>query len=180
MAEVTLLSQLSLWERDADDGGDDGDDGGDVKTNVCNQTDLQQTLETLSLKLYKRYFYKRLNSVILRKRYLYPFNKYWMRKWKLDRLWYLCYCRTRKSVLHTLWLHFQRADLNKNEKLSPEELIFYLGAFYEQKMWATFHFMLKFIIITSPFSRCLDEIFKKIGKKGTELTFLELYNALQK
>ena len=73
MAEVTLLSQLSLWERDADDGGDDG---GDVKTNVCNQTDLQQTLETLSLKLYKRKFYKRLNSVILRKRYLYPFNKY--------------------------------------------------------------------------------------------------------
>ena len=59
MAEVTLLSQLSLWERDADDGGDDGDDGGDVKTNVCNETDLQQTLETLSLKLYKRKFYKR-------------------------------------------------------------------------------------------------------------------------
>ena len=62
MAEVTLLSQLSLWERDADDsddGGGDGDDGGNVKTNVCNQTDLQQTLETLSLKLYKRKFYKR-------------------------------------------------------------------------------------------------------------------------
>ena len=61
MAETTLLSRLSLWERDAD-AADDGDvleygDGG--KTNLCDQTELQQTLQILNLKLYKRKFYKR-------------------------------------------------------------------------------------------------------------------------
>ena len=53
---MTLMSQLSLWERDTD--GDDADDG-IVQTNLCNQTELQQTLEILNLKLYKRKFYKR-------------------------------------------------------------------------------------------------------------------------
>ena len=53
---MTLLSQLSLWERDTD--GEDGDDG-IVKTKVCNQTELQQTLRILNQKLYKRKFYKR-------------------------------------------------------------------------------------------------------------------------
>ena len=55
MAEMTLLSQLSLWDGDTD--GDDGDDDGDdgiVKTNVCNQTELQQTLEIFYQKFYKR------------------------------------------------------------------------------------------------------------------------------
>ena len=63
MAETTLLSQLSLWERDADaddrEDGEDVDDGEDVKTNVCDQTELEQTLEILNLRLYKRKFYKR-------------------------------------------------------------------------------------------------------------------------
>ena len=63
MAEITLLSQLSLWERDADadvrEDGKDVDDGEDVKTKVCDQTELEQTLEILNLKLYKRKFYKR-------------------------------------------------------------------------------------------------------------------------
>ena len=48
---MTLLSQLSLWDRDADV------DDADVKTKVCNQTEGQQSLEYLNLKLYK--FYKR-------------------------------------------------------------------------------------------------------------------------
>ena len=55
-AKMTLLSQLSLWERDTD--GEDADDG-IVKTKVCNQTELQQTLRILNQKLYKRKFYKR-------------------------------------------------------------------------------------------------------------------------
>ena len=61
MAETTLLSQLSLWERDADvrEDGKDVDDGEDVKTKVCDQTELEQTLEILNLRLYKRKFYKR-------------------------------------------------------------------------------------------------------------------------
>ena len=63
MAETTLLSQLSLWERDADaddrEDGEDVDGGEDVKTNVCDQTELEQTLEILNLRLYKRKFYKR-------------------------------------------------------------------------------------------------------------------------
>ena len=50
---MTLVSQLSLWERDAD--GEDAD----VKTKVCNQTEVEQSLEELNLKLTKRKFYKR-------------------------------------------------------------------------------------------------------------------------
>ena len=51
MAEMTLLSQLSLWEGDTTT---NTSDDGDVKTNVCGQT-----LELLNLKLYRRKFYKR-------------------------------------------------------------------------------------------------------------------------
>ena len=76
MAEVTLLSQLSLWDRDSDDDDDDAKDAENahVQADVCDQAELQQSLNTLKLKLYKRKFYKRLNFVIFRKWYPYPFQ----------------------------------------------------------------------------------------------------------
>ena len=43
-----------------------------------------------------------------------------------DCLLDLCYGRRRKSLHHTVWSHFQRADLDSNGKVSQGELILYL------------------------------------------------------